>query len=144
MRNHKDFEILVVDDDKIVSLMHKHLLSNHLQPPISFFNGKKALDYLCSKNKPGKNFLLLLDINMPVLNGWDFLKELRKNSLACSIYVVLVTSSICTVDKRMAQEFEQVIGFCHKPLKVAHLEKLKELPQLKPLIIKKESGAFQS
>lgn len=141
MHRKNTFEVLVVDDDKVVSLLHNHLLTNHIQTPVPFFNGKKALEYLKTRDKPGNSFLLLLDINMPVLNGWDFLRELRKSSLACTIYVVMVTSSICTVDERTAQEFEQVIGFCQKPLQVSHLSKLKELPQLRSFFEKKKEFA---
>lgn len=143
MSSHNNFEVLVIDDDKVVSLLHRHLLTHHLETPVPFLNGIKALDYLDSKNEKENHFLLLLDINMPVLSGWDFLKELRKKSLLCSIYVVLVTSSICSIDKRMAQDFEQVIGFCHKPLQVTHINKLKELPQLKRLLKNKKEPAFQ-
>lgn len=139
MPEQNNFEILVIDDDKVISLLHKKLLTNHLQPPVPFSNGRLALEYLRTKNCSDNSFLLLLDLNMPILNGWDFLKELHKNSFRCSIHVILVTSSICTRDKQTAFEFEQVIGFCHKPLQVSHLDEIRILPELKHLFSKSKA-----
>lgn len=55
-----NFEILVVDDDKVVSLLHKNLLRfDHIEPPVIFSNGKNTLEYLGSKNCSDNCCLLL-------------------------------------------------------------------------------------
>lgn len=127
-----NFEILIVDDDKVVSLLHKNLLKfDHIEPAVLFRNGKNALEYLNQKNCVQNCFLLLLDLNMPIINGWEFLKQVKKSAFDCKIYVVLVTSSICKKDQIQAMEFDHVIGFCEKPLLKEHIAQIEELEEVK-------------
>lgn len=127
-----NFEILVIDDDKVVSLLHKNLLRfDHIQPAVLFRNGKKALEYLNRKNCAENCFLLLLDLHMPIINGWKFLKQLEKSTFDCTVFVVLVTSSISRKDQIHALEFEHVIDFCEKPLLKEHIAKIQALEEVK-------------
>src|SRR6056297_3204912 len=89
-------EVLVVDDDKVVTLLHKNSLksSKIVHPPVLCYNGKEALEYLQKNDRPEKHFLILLDLNMPVLDGWKFLNRIKKNPPNAHVYVVVVTSSI--------------------------------------------------
>jgi CheY-like chemotaxis protein len=89
----------VVDDDKVHHFIIKKLLEkNHIQTDVSFFeNGHLALDDLKAKLQSGIGFpdIILLDINMPVLDGWQFLAEFNqiKDSIQHSIAIYIVTSS---------------------------------------------------
>lgn len=127
-----NFEILVIDDDKITSLLHKNLLksSNFEQPPVLFRNAKIALEYLLLRNCNANGFLILLDLHMPLYDGWDFLNALKEHSLFCNIHVILVTSSVQKRDELDSLRFEHVIGFCRKPLKIEHIQKLKKLNEI--------------
>src|SRR5690554_6459701 len=72
-------EILIVDDDRVISFLEEKILSG-LEIPVpfhSFFNGKEALEYLEKSTEPEKHFPVLLDINMPVMNGWEFLNHIQ-------------------------------------------------------------------
>lgn len=137
------FEVLVVDDDKIMTLLHKNQLrrSNLGSPPLLFSNGQEALNYLRKKNDPEKHFLVLLDLNMPVLNGWEFLQLTEEDSMAANIYVVIVTSSIIRDDYIRSKDFKQVIGFFRKPLDKSCMEHLKEIEKLRPFLLQQEDSS---
>ncbi len=74
-------DVFVVDDDKIFHFLIKKLLSsNNIDVSPNFFeNGLQAIEEIKSKLNNGQNppDLILLDINMPVLDGWQFLEEYR-------------------------------------------------------------------
>lgn len=131
-------EILVVDDDKVVALLHKNQLrSSKIEPaPIICGNGKEALDYLLNNDRAGKHFLIFLDLNMPLVDGWKFLKKLKKDPLLGKAYVVIVTSSINQKDYQRAQTYEQVIYFCRKPLGAACMSKIKSSEVLRPFFLR--------
>lgn len=120
-------EILLVDDDPIVQYLHKTILSKYNFPTQKFFsNGALALDYILENRENDILFLVLLDINMPVMNGWAFLEKLKSFSIKPLVKVVIVTSSIDSLDKDKANNYQQVFEFIEKPLPenfVCHLKK---------------------
>lgn len=129
-----NFEILVVDDDKVTCLLHKNLLENKNmeQPPVLFRDGKKALEYLRQRNTRHNCFLIFLDLHMPFFTGWEFLKVLNEEAPDCLVHVVLVTSSIQKRDELFSLRFERIVGFCRKPLKPEHIDKVKKLQEISP------------
>jgi response regulator of citrate/malate metabolism len=70
-------EVIIVDDDQIVVFIQKKMVSNHeiASNPISFSAAVDALNYIIEEQqrKKQKEYLILLDINMPKMNGWEFL-----------------------------------------------------------------------
>ena len=122
-------EVLIVDDDKVVALLHKNSLrSSQVEKiPVVCNNGRKALEYITNNDGTDKSFLILLDLNMPVLDGWKFLKKLKKNPPQAKVFVVVVTSSINQKDYLKAQTYEQVIHFCRKPLSAECVLKIENL-----------------
>ena len=82
-----------------------------------FMNGKEALDYLIT-NKETDVDLILLDINMPVMNGWQFLSNIERvwRGIDKSIPIFILSSSVNTYDKQKSAEYESVKGFINKPL----------------------------
>ena len=120
--------IYIIDDDQVIILLHKLLvkkqeLSGHTKV---FFEAKKALDSITSLDSEGQRILIFLDINMPEMNGWEFLTVLRGLINQADIKVIIVTSSLSKSDKEKAQEFSMVIDFWEKPMVPAQLKKLKE------------------
>lgn len=112
-----DYETLIVEDDKVISKIHQ-LRMNKLTPTncIICFNGKEALDYLDSR-KENKSTLILLDINMPVMDGWEFLDNCHSRAYNFQLVVIIVTSSLFDLERKKAKEYELVKGYYSKPLK---------------------------
>jgi CheY-like chemotaxis protein len=127
------FEVCIVDDDKIITLVHKKMVlkSNFHADPLSFLNGKDALDYILNNNSIEKTYCILLDINMPLMNGWEFLDAINQHKIAARILVFMITSSIDNADKEKAKAYPLVIDFLEKPISLKILEQLKKHDTLK-------------
>lgn len=88
--------ILLVDDDHITNFIHQKIIDNlkcseHVKV---VRNGLEAIDYLSNEDNPLPQ-LMFLDINMPKMNGWEFLDafgELSRAGLEKTIIVILTTS----------------------------------------------------
>lgn len=97
--------ILIVEDDLGHSkLIEKNLRRGGLENPIKAFeNGQQALDYLNSQNNHPINqcVLLLLDLNMPVMNGVELLRIVKQDAKLREIPVIILTS---TDDQREIDE----------------------------------------
>lgn len=109
-------ELLVVDDDKVFLAIHKNLLKTLTGiEPLTFLNGEEILHYLDEFEMPKKENLLFLDINMPTMDGWEFLDHLQTREYAKNISVVIITSSILHEDYEKAKTYSQVLDYCTKP-----------------------------
>ncbi|MGI4022244.1 MAG: response regulator [Janthinobacterium lividum] len=112
--------IAVVDDDPIYTKALKNLLvSWKINNPFIFFsNGKEALDFILLKEVSELPDILLLDLNMPVINGWGFLENFTtatpQHKKDISIY--LVSSSIWDEDLKRAQKVSLIKEFIIKPI----------------------------
>ncbi|MFN5225075.1 MAG: response regulator [Bacteroidota bacterium] len=128
-------KVLCVDDDAL-SLTISELMLNS----VSFteqidkaMDGKDALDYLDKileeKDMTGKApQLILLDINMPVMNGWEFLEEFvpAYAEKLPDTKIIILSSTIDPEDFAQAKKFPVVVDFISKPLDLQMLESLKE------------------
>lgn len=108
-------KVFVVDDDKIYHFILKNLLNKNAinVDPCFFENGFEAINILkeriLSNNLPD---LILLDINMPVMDGWQFLEEFRKlkSKHLLKTDIFLVTSSNDVMDLQRARQYEEEIS----------------------------------
>jgi CheY-like chemotaxis protein len=123
--------VFVVDDDKIFHfIIKKLLLNNSIDVSPSFFeNGLEAIEGIKSKLEHGENppDLILLDINMPILDGWQFLEEFRmlKNRLQKEITIYIISSSDNIIDRNRAKDFkEEITDYYLKPITIEGLKSI--------------------
>lgn len=121
------FRTLIVDDDSIIIFIHKKLVGRCGFPiaPETYLNGREALDNLMASADESTPSLILLEINMPVMSGWEFLDAIQDKPFAKHMKVAMVTSSVDASDKLKAKTYDQVIGFLEKPITVDMLNDLK-------------------
>ncbi len=116
--------ILLVDDDSINNFVNKELLSQ-VYPDANikaFENPIFALNFLV-ESKGDSLDLILLDLNMPFLTGWQFLEKLEENKL--NYRVVILTSSINPLEKQKAEDNKLIEGFLIKPIEMNKLVELR-------------------
>lgn len=109
--------IILVDDDPINNLINKRLIGK-LQvcdQVEEFLEAEKALKRIESLAIDQK-ILVLLDINMPVMNGWDFLNRYMEAFPTRRDKIVMLSSSIDFQDRQKALRYAIVEGFIEKPL----------------------------
>ena len=124
--------ILVIDDDDISNFIYTRVISASgiVENIKSCMSGQEALDYLeeVSKSDPDQfPAMIFLDINMPVMNGWDFLDEYNKivpQNLQANSILCILSSSVYKDDIDKASSYTQVKEYVPKPLTT---ESLKEL-----------------
>ncbi|WP_208012715.1 response regulator [Christiangramia sabulilitoris] len=123
---------IIIDDDEIVTFLQRKIVSKtELDPdPYSFKDGQKALDFLAEEAGSDIDYLIMLDINMPKMDGWEFLRRLKEIPGNERFYVVMVTSSIDRKDKREAANDPHVVDFIEKPVSARHCSKLKGISKL--------------
>lgn len=131
-------KLLIVDDDDINNFLLKHLLkkSSYALEIIDFTNPVEALTYIkqCHADLIRID-LLLLDVNMPVMTGWEVLNSLRVNgeSLMRENKVYMLSSSVHSGDLEKAREFQEVTGFISKPISLDVLSGIfKEISDANP------------
>lgn len=122
---------IIDDDDMYVNLITRIIDAKKLSKNLLIFdNGKKALDYFVSALKTLEKReipqVILLDLNMPVMDGWQFLTELGKHKFEnlndTTIYIV--SSSINPADIERSKAIEKVTDFLIKPVNFEQLEKV--------------------
>lgn len=121
----------IIDDDKLtVKLMSILISKNDFCEEIeSFYNAKDAISKL--KENSGDNGILpdaiLLDLNMPVMDGWQFLDEFISLPITKEIHIFIMTSSIDPADIEMATTYKVVKEYIMKPITTQKLDDLCKL-----------------
>ena len=109
--------ILLVDDDEVDVMTVKRAFAkaNITNPVFVATNGREALDLLRSGTMPAGRRIILLDLNMPKMNGIEFLRELRGDpALSLTTVVVLTTSN---EDRDRVEAYRlNVAGYLLKPV----------------------------
>lgn len=110
--------ILLIDDDEPTNFLNRLTLEQagcarqiHITQ-----SGQEALDYL--RNAKQRPDLIFLDINMPAMDGWEFLERYRSlpSDRKADIILIMLTTSLNPDDEKRTLAIPEVAGFEHKPL----------------------------
>ncbi|EMO53582.1 response regulator [Leptospira noguchii] len=132
MKNKKLKCILLIDDNQDDNFFHERVIykGNYAEKVITKQSGQEALLFLKNKSKNIEPFpnLIFLDINMPGMNGWEFLEEYRKldQELQTSTLIIMLTTSDNPDDKNKFSQFGSSSDFKTKPLTNAMIDEILE------------------
>lgn len=117
--------VWIVDDDQVITYITQRLLKN-ADPTLEiqgFLSGKMALEKLRLDHTAPD--MLLLDINMPGISGWEFLDELKATGIDVNVY--MYSSSIDPEDVKRARAYPMVMEFLSKPIDINTIRRLLEV-----------------
>jgi CheY-like chemotaxis protein len=120
-------DIFVIDNDPIYQLVTKKLLSkseNNLKI-LPFLNGEDAFLFI-KEHETENPKIILLDLDMPIMDGWDFLEAYYKNMFQEKFNdcIYIVSSSIALEDKNRVKNYPIVKGYIEKPLSFDVIESI--------------------
>jgi CheY-like chemotaxis protein len=120
---------MLVDDDDDDNFFHKRaIMDNQLAGSVIVQDSaKKALEYLKLKTDPASD-LIFLDINMPGMNGWEFLEEYEKlgKEQQSKAMIIMLSTSSNPQDKEKAKSWDFVTDYITKPLTKEAMEAIIE------------------
>ncbi|MBU2061288.1 MAG: response regulator [Bacteroidetes bacterium] len=120
-------KIWVVDDDQIYKTIIKKIIDKSaiFDATTTFSNGKEAINALkvAISNKEILPDIVLLDIEMPVMDGWGFMEEIAeiKDSIPQRLIIYISSSSIAIEDKLKAKNNPNIVGYMSKPITIDDL-----------------------
>ncbi|HMG68451.1 MAG TPA: response regulator [Chitinophagaceae bacterium] len=130
MRQQESPDFIVIDDDFINNLICETIIqSEYPAARIDIFtNSQKALEYINATyaNPGSKKAVLLLDIDIPAINGWEILDNLNNSSgrIKQQLKMYILTSSVKPEDRLKAREYIGVSGYIEKPLSKEKLQSI--------------------
>ena len=117
-----NLSFFLIDDDEIFQFIMKNTIAE-ISPDIKikfFSDGEKGMDFLKQNLGAATNVpdIILLDVNMPFMDGWEFLKEYKslQTKIKKDINIYLLTSSNNPNDIAMAKEISELSGYLVKPI----------------------------
>jgi CheY-like chemotaxis protein len=120
----------IIDDDKIYQFMLTRLIKNNMlsERIVTFMDGEKAIQYLSENKANTKNIpdIIFLDINMPIMDGWQFLEEYAniKAELKKKIVIIMLSSSVNPIDVERANKITEIADYIVKPIKSEELKRV--------------------
>lgn len=120
----RGMHFVLIDDDDVSNMVAISVLKRHLQIKefTIFTNPAKALHFLQTVTTP---VVVLLDINMPIMTGWEVLREIEKfpSKTVDLLSIYIVSSSIDIDDHERAAHNQKVLGYLEKPISTAQIIK---------------------
>lgn len=126
---HKIDLIYIIDDDDIFVFVLRKLLqkSKRFDEVINIGNGLEAIDLLVNEFETNKKLpdIIFLDLNMPVLDGWQFLDQVEKLPFKELLRIYIISSSIDVKEIEKSKTYSTVKSFVSKPLTLEWLNGVK-------------------
>lgn len=123
----KERKIWIIDDDPIYQIIMKKVInrSGLFSSVCTFPNGKEAIKSLKEIIQNDEIFpdIILLDIEMPVLDGWGFMDEMAilKSQINIEMQIYISSSSIAIEDMERAKNNSDILGYLSKPVNLEDL-----------------------
>ncbi|MBT1704311.1 response regulator [Chryseosolibacter indicus] len=116
--------IILIDDDEIVHFIFGRVATSYNNGinTLCFKSARQALQHL--QTNVAQVDLILLDINMPVMNGWEFLKNYQELKFSYPVYIL--SSSADSSDLQKSTTFDSVKGYFTKPITLQNFETLEK------------------
>lgn len=107
--------IILIDDNHTTNFLNRKIIEHaHSNVDVkSFTEPEEALSGL---DMTISDFLIFIDLNMPVMNGWELIEELKKKGVDQKNELVILTSSVDRNDEQRADDDQSLSGFLSKPL----------------------------
>jgi CheY-like chemotaxis protein len=123
-----NYKIVLLDDDRIFNFLHSKLIAriNTDYEIICYESPVEALNYLLGITIAELPSIVFLDINMPEINGFEFLDKLKEQNheLYQHLKFVIVTSSLSPLDHEVHKRYNVIKAFCNKPLDVEKFQNI--------------------
>ena len=128
-------KVLFIDDDSVALMLNRKLVEKALfaKETVTALNGKLAMDYyLTLLEQPQQENccpqIVFLDLNMPVMDGWDFMEEFSRSIFPHfnQTKMVVLSSSINPADLERTRKYPMVIEFIAKPVTIEILQRLEK------------------
>jgi len=123
-------KICLIDDDQFYLFSMRRMIEIHqlCNTVTECKNGQEAIFYITTAltNNETLPDVIFLDINMPIMNGWEFLEAYQRLDIKPSkkIKLYMVSSSMDSSDKAKARAFKAVTDFIIKPVSIDQLKRL--------------------
>jgi CheY-like chemotaxis protein len=119
----------IIDDDPIFVFGTKKImkLANFCNSFMVFHNGEEAINHLkpiIESNSAPMPDVILLDLNMPIMDGWEFLEEFIKIPCEKKVTIYIVTSSIDPHDLERAKDYDKISNYLIKPISAEKLQQI--------------------
>lgn len=126
--------ILCIDDDDVSQMLSRLQIeaANICENVLEAMNGEEAVtllsDIVSAKNQNAFPDLILLDLNMPIMGGWEFIEAFTAqfSAFADKTKIIILSSSINPIDVLKANSEKMVHGFFPKPLSIEKLISFKQ------------------
>jgi len=125
----KERNVWIIDDDMVSQFAIKYKIeqSYPYNQVIGFYTVEEALSMIkeCAEKQKGLPNKILLDLVLPDMNGWQFLKELEKvHGLIDGLEIYIVSAFSNSMDRKLAKEHAMVMGYFDKPLNKGSVDKM--------------------
>ncbi|MBE9576411.1 response regulator [Flavobacterium proteolyticum] len=120
--------IFIIDDDPISTIILKKNLEliAVFKGIETFNNGKDAFNFLEKEYQKEDKYIIFLDLNMPEMNGWEFLDKVKHVISSHNTTIYVLTSSINKADMEKTTQFSLIEKYISKPIDKKILIEIKE------------------
>lgn len=128
--------VMLIDDDPINNLICQNLIykTGFAAQVIALPSARQALQWFRQQEPQDWPELILLDLNMPELSGWEFLERFAAEQPQARLPIYILSSSVSEADQRRADVHAQIQGYLIKPLTVELLTDLSQDRQRQKIV----------